>query len=215
MPTPQIQTFLFDVDGTLIDSVDLILRSFRHTMTVHQHEHPSDDVWIATLGRPLWDQFGSFTEEQAEIDAMVETYRAYNLEHHDSLLKEYPGVRAAVEELRSRGKQLGVVTSKLRYTAERGLALCGFDGLFDAMVAADDVDRHKPDPTPVLRALEILEADPGTTVYVGDSPHDMVAGNSAGVRTAAVSWGPFSENQLRSADPTYWISSPSQLSELG
>ncbi len=214
MPARPVTTVLFDLDGTLIDSIDLILSSYRHTMRAHGHPMPSDDVWLAGLGTPLWAQFGRLVDEPAEIAAMVETYRAHNLAHHDSMVREYPGVLDAVRSLSDRGARLGIVTSKKREAAERGLALCGFDGLFDATVCADDVERHKPDPAPVTRALDLLGAAPSATLFVGDSPHDMAAGRGAGVTTVAALWGPFPRHLLEPEQPDIWIRDPMELPGL-
>ncbi|OLB68435.1 MAG: hypothetical protein AUI09_00370 [Gemmatimonadetes bacterium 13_2_20CM_2_66_5] len=93
-----LTTFLFDLDGTIIDSIELILRSYRHTMELHRGNEPlpSDEVWIKGLGTPLWTQFGEITADKEEIEAMVQTYRTYNLAHHDALVKPYDGVVSAV-----------------------------------------------------------------------------------------------------------------------
>lgn len=214
MPSQPLETFLFDVDGTLIDSIELILASFRHTMTKRTGRVPPEHLWIATLGRPLWVQFRSFSDDEEEINAMTKTYREFNAAHHDRLMRRYPGVSDVVKHLKDEGKTLGVVTSKNRATAYRGLAHCGLEGLFDDMVAADDIDRHKPDPAPVLKALDNLAADPESTLFVGDSPHDIDAGKAAGVRTCAVEWGPFAPSQLEASGPTYQISLPSELLTL-
>ncbi|MBI4420244.1 MAG: HAD-IA family hydrolase [Gemmatimonadetes bacterium] len=214
MPPPTLTTFLFDLDGTLIDSVDLILTTYRHTLMVHRGSVPDDDVWLQGLGTPLWEQFKLFTNDPAEIEAMVATYREYNLAHHDVMVKRYPGVVEAVRALHQRGRKLGVVTSKLRGGTLRGLKVGGFDGLFDVLVGADDVDRHKPDPAPVLRALELLGAEPSMTVFIGDSPHDMVSGRAAGVRTAAALWGPFPREWLEPHQPDYWLTEPGEIATL-
>ncbi len=214
MPKPELQTYLFDLDGTLIDSVELILTTYRHTLMVHRGAVPGDEVWLKGLGTPLWDQFRLFTDDPAEIEAMVATYREYNLAHHDAMVKRYPGATEAVRTLRERGKKLGVVTSKLRAGTLRGLRVGGFDGLFDVLVGADDVDRHKPDPAPVRRALELLTAEPSTTVFIGDSPHDLVSGRAAGVRTAAALWGPFPREWLEPHQPDYWLREPGEITAL-
>src|SRR5258708_33354934 len=107
---------------------------------------------------------------------MVGSYRDYNLAHHDEMVRRCPGVLEALRSLKDSGKQLGVVTSKMRSGTVRGLRVCGFDGLFEVLVGADDVERHKPDPAPVLKALELLTADPASTVFIGDSPHDLASG---------------------------------------
>jgi pyrophosphatase PpaX len=127
------------------------------------------------------------------------------------MMKPFPGVRDVVESLKVAGKSLGIVTSKARKGTGKGLKICGLDGLFTAIVAADDVENHKPDPTPVRRALELLNADANSTVFIGDSPHDMAAGRAAGVRTAAVLWGPFEREELAPHSPDYWLSEPDDI----
>lgn len=214
MPPSTISTVLFDLDGTLIDSVELILSSYRHTLQRHRGMVPPDEVWLEGLGTPLWEQFRHFTDDPAEVEAMVATYRAHNLEHHDAMVRTFPGVREAVDTLRSRGVALGVVTSKLRSGTLRGLAHCGFDGRFEVLVCADDVTRPKPHPEPVERALALLGATPGTTLFVGDSPHDLAAGRAAGVLTGAALWGPFPRDWLQRHDPDFWFTTPAELSEL-
>jgi pyrophosphatase PpaX len=209
-----LKTFLFDLDGTLIDSVQLILESYRHTLTVHRGRCPPDETWLEGLGTPLWAQFRVFTEDPEEIDAMVRTYREFNLENHDALVRNFPDILDAVKVLHRRGVKLGIVTSKLTDTAWRGLDLCGFRDVFGVLVGADTLKKHKPDPAPVLKALELLESDPSTTVFVGDSPHDMEAGQNAGVRTAAALWGPFSRERLEPHRPTYWLGKPRELLQL-
>ena len=141
-----LTTFLFDLDGTLIDSIELILRSYRHTLRTHRGEAPADDVWMEGLGTPLWVQFRRFSEDPAEIEAMIATYRAYNLAHHDALVRPYDGVVEAVWGLKRRGRPLGLVTSKMRSGAARGLARASLEDAFDVIVGADDVTHPKPDP---------------------------------------------------------------------
>lgn len=209
-----VATVLFDLDGTLIDSIELILRSYRHTLITHRGEAPADDVWLAGLGTPLRSQFRVFTEDSAEIEAMIATYRDYNLANHDAMVRAYPGTREAVARLRARGYRLGVVTSKLRAGAFRGLERCGFEDLFEIVVGADDVELPKPNPEPVLKAVALLDADARSTVFVGDSPHDLAAGREAGVQTAAVLWGPFGRVELASHLPDHWLNSPSELADI-
>ena len=209
-----LSTFLFDLDGTLIDSIELILRSYRHTMRLHRGHEPSDDVWMRGLGTPLWVQFRHFTEDPAEIEAMVATYRAYNLAHHDELVRPYAGVVEAVLALRDRGKTLGLVTSKMRSGALRGLRVAGLEDAFQVIVGADEVTHPKPHPEPVLKALERLGAPASGAVFVGDSRHDIECGRAAGVKTAAVLWGPFDRSHLEDLEPDYWLERPEDLTLL-
>jgi pyrophosphatase PpaX len=212
--TPPFATYLFDLDGTLLDSVDLILASYRHTAMVHRGAAPDDGVWLAGLGTPLRTQLRILSEDPAEIATMVETYRQHNLAHHDALVRPYDGVVEAVRALAARA-ELGLVTSKLRHGALRGLRTAGLEDAFDVVVGADDTERHKPDPAPVLAALAALDADPAATVFIGDSPHDLAAGRAAGVRTAAALWGPFARAALEPHAPDYWLAAPADLGRLG
>jgi pyrophosphatase PpaX len=209
-----LTTFLFDLDGTLIDSIDLILRSYRHTLQVHRGVVPPDELWLEGLGTPTWVQFRSFSDDPAEIEAMVATYRTYNRAHHDRLVRGYPGVPEAVRAIKAAGAALGVVTSKVREGAHRGLVAGGYDGLFDVIIGADDVTRTKPDPEPVRRALADLGATPESAVFVGDATHDLVAGRAAGVKTAAALWGPFARELLAPHAPDFWLGSPGELQKL-
>jgi pyrophosphatase PpaX len=211
-----LTTFLFDLDGTIIDSIELILRSYRHTMELHRANEPlpPDEVWIKGLGTPLWTQFGEITADKGEIEAMVQTYRTYNLTHHDALVKPYDGVVDEIRRLQTSGKRLGVVTSKLRDGAMRGIRISGLDQVFDIVVGCDDVTHFKPHPEPVLKAVQELGVKHEDTVFVGDSPHDMECGRAAGVKTAAVLWGPFDRPHLEDLSPDYWLEKPEDLRQL-
>lgn len=207
-------TFLFDLDGTLIDSVELILSSYRHTMRVHRREVPGDELWLAGLGTPLRVQFRQFTDDPAEIDAMIATYREYNLAHHDAMARPYDGVVDEVRRLAAPGRRFGLVTSKSRSGAERGLRLIGLADTFEVIVGSDEVTNPKPHPEPVLTALERLGAAPASAVFIGDSRHDVQCGHAAGVRTAAVLWGPFDRPHLEDLAPDYWLERPADLRRL-
>ena len=213
---PPLTTFLFDLDGTIIDSIELILRSYRHTMQLHRANEPMppDEMWISGLGTPLWAQFGQITEDKEEIERMVQTYRTYNLTHHDTLVKPYEGVVGEIRRLKEYGKKLGLVTSKLRDGAMRGLRVSGLDQAFDVVIGCDDVTNFKPHPEPVLKAVDELGAKPAATVFVGDSRHDMESGRGAGVKTAAVLWGPFDRAHLEDLSPDYWLEKPEDLRQL-
>ena len=207
------RTIVFDLDGTLIDSLGLILASYRHTMETHLGRRLPDDLWVRGMGTPLAVQMRGFTTDEAEAEAMVRTYQEHNLANHDRLVRPYPGVRDAVHAMRVAGLVLAIATSKRAVATRMGLRHCGLPGhWFAGIVTADDVARPKPDPEPVLRALELAgESDPGRAVYVGDSVHDMRAGRAAGVTTVAVLWGPNSRSTLAETEPDLWAEQPEDL----
>jgi pyrophosphatase PpaX len=199
-------TVLFDLDGTLIDSIELIMESYRHTMRIHRGDAMSDDLWLAGLGTPLRVQFRTFTDDPAEVEAMIATYREWNLANHDTMVVAYPGALESVKALKSAGARLGIVTSKNDRGLARGLSHCGFDGLFDALVTCDTLAESKPHPAPVHRCLaDIGHAEGHRALFVGDSPHDIAAGREAGVDTAACLWGPFDRARIAEEKPTHWL----------
>jgi pyrophosphatase PpaX len=209
-----IQTVLFDLDGTLIDSIRLILDSYHHTLAAHGIPPRTDEEWLRGVGTPLIVQFAEWRDDLGKLEAMIATYREYNLAHHDRMVTVYPGVVGALGAIRAAGRRTGLVTSKNRQGALRGLTLVRLEAMMDVLVCADEVTNPKPHPEPVEKAVALLGADPRTTVYVGDSIHDMVSGRAAGVRTAAALWGPFGRSQLEHATPDYWLESPADLLTL-
>ncbi|MGH7585532.1 MAG: HAD-IA family hydrolase [Gemmatimonadales bacterium] len=211
---PRYPIVLFDLDGTLIDSIGLILDSYRHTMAAHALPPLPDRHWTMGIGTPLRAQLAPFATEALPLDALIATYREYNLTHHDARVTAFGGIVDAVNDLRALGCRLGIVTSKNRAGAHRGLALVGLAHAFELTVAADDVVRAKPDPEPVLLALEGFGAEPRQAVYVGDSVHDIHAGKAAGVATAAVLWGRNDRGELAAATPDHWVDAPADLVAL-
>ncbi len=209
-----IHTMLFDLDGTLIDSVRLILDSYHHALARHGLPPRTDDEWLRGVGTPLTVQLAEWGNDPATLAALIATYREYNLEHHDRMVTVYPGVVDAVRIIRDAGVATGLVTSKNRLGALRGLTLARLEEMMDVLVCADEVTNPKPHPEPVEKAIALLGADPDTTVYVGDSIHDMHSGRAAGVRTAAVLWGPFGRTHLEGARPDYWLERPEELVAL-
>jgi pyrophosphatase PpaX len=214
--TPVYRTVLLDLDGTLIDSEELILGSFRHTMEQHLGRMPPDEAWLESMGRPLVTQLREFARGPEEAEAMLATYQEHHASRHDELLRSFPEIREVVVDLGRAGLALGIVTSKLRENALRGLKRCGFElGWFQSIVTASDVERHKPDPTPVRKALEEMgEEEPGRALFVGDSIHDLRAGRRAGTATAAALWGPYDRERLAPGEPDHWLGEPGELREL-
>jgi pyrophosphatase PpaX len=208
---PTIRTVLFDLDGTLIDSVRLILDSYHHTLAAHGLPPRSDEEWLRGVGTPLAVQFAEWGDDGDTLEALIATYREYNLAHHDRMVTVYPGVVDVVSAIKRRGLATGLVTSKNRLGALRGLTLVKLESLMDVLVCADEVTNPKPHPEPVEKAVERLGANPAETVYVGDSIHDMRSGRAAGVQTAAALWGPFGRSHLEGASPDYWLERPNDL----
>ena len=198
---------LFDLDGTLADTFDLILRSFRFTMKQHLGTEPPTDAFIASMGKPLPIQLHDYARSEEERLAMRDTYVAYQRSIHDEMVKPFPGALSTLRALRARDLRVGVVTSKGHRIGRRTLEVCGLSDEVEYVVFGDQVERAKPSPEPVLRALDALDLaeQPGSVLFVGDSPHDVRAGRSAGTKTAAVRWAPVDRRVLEAEQPDFFL----------
>lgn len=212
--TGRIRAVLYDFDGTLADSTDLIMRSYRHTMSTHLGRVPPDEDWLSGFGMTLETQLARFARHPDEATAMLDTYRDFQDTIHDDLLRPFPGAAETVAELERRGYLLAIVTSKHRRAALRGMELCGIVSHFDVIVTPEDVREPKPHPEPVLFALEKLGVRPEEALFVGDSPHDIAAGRAAGTRTAGVLWGPFPHEALEKAAPDAFLETQADVLRL-
>ncbi|MBX7118645.1 MAG: HAD-IA family hydrolase [Gemmatimonadaceae bacterium] len=198
---------LFDLDGTLIDSIGLLVASMEYAYEGRAIVPPRDE-WIAGIGRPLDAMLGQWADGEEDVQRLRARYREFQFANHDAMTTAYPGVIETLRALRADGHRMAVVTSKLSVGAHKSLAFLGIADCFDTVVGLEATTRHKPEPEPVLLALERLGGvPPAEALFVGDSTHDMHAGRAAGVATAAATWGPFSRASLASAEPTFWLES--------
>lgn len=203
---------LFDLDGTLLDTSDLIIKSFQHAMQVHYQQEADIDIVRAYFGKPLRAALEVMGPDK--VDELVDTYREYNLLHHDRLAKIFAGVVEAVQQLYSAGVLLGVVTSKTYATALRGLRLFDLDKYFPVVIGCERCTRHKPDPEPVLIGLAELGINAAECLMVGDSPFDIASARSAGVRTVAVGWSELPREVLLKEKPDYFVDSMAALLDV-
>ena len=198
-----LKAVLFDNDGTLVDSRELLLASFHYAGPAVLGRQLSDEEYLQKVGQPLAVQVKDYTDDPVLQERFCEAYRAHNKTVHDKMIKAFPGTVEALAELASAGLKLGVVTSKRHAVAWRGLEVVGAASYLDCCVGWDDIERPKPDPQPVVRGCELLGFDPGECLYVGDAPFDLQSGNAAGASTAAVTWGMFNEPALTAERPSF------------
>lgn len=214
MATARLPAILFDLDGTLVDSIELILSSMRYAFAKLERECPSDEEWSAGIGIPLFTMFGRYARDDADHKALIGAYREYQMQHHDRLVRCYDDVADTVKALHARGHALAIVTSKSEYLALRALVLVGLARYMDTIVGCDASTRHKPDPEPVRIALHRLDCPPEHALFVGDSVHDLMAGRAAGVTTAAALWGAFRRADMEPGEPNHWLERISELTAL-
>lgn len=203
-----IQTVLFDLDGTLIDTNELILASFTHTFKQYDLSFTRDELKEFN-GPPLWDTFYAINPEKAE--EMVNIYREHNHRHHEEYVTLFPNVIETIERLKANHIKLAIVTAKMREGVNIGLNITGLDRYFDTIITVDDVNHPKPHPESVIKALDELEATAQTAIMVGDNYHDIEAGKNAGTLTAGVAWSHKGRAFLENYKPTFMLEDMTDL----
>lgn len=187
-------TVLFDFDGTVADTIPLIIESYRHTLVESDLPSVDEQEMRSWIGRPLRDVFAErYPGRGPELTA---TYRRWNLAHHDELICAVDGMPQLLTALTAAGRRIGVVSSKNAPTIERGLRAVGLDGLIDIVAAIDDTAAHKPSPAPLLFAADRLGVAPDSCAYIGDATVDMIAAGGAGMTGVGVTWGAASRVDL-------------------
>lgn len=210
MPAPL--AVLFDLDGTLVDTVPFILACARQAF--EGYPGYSDEAWKASIGTPLKKQMEQLAQRPEDVDGLVERYRTYWVEHHDRLTHPFPGAVETVAGLAARGHPLGVVTAKTLPGAHRTLRHTGLLPYFGAVIGADSCAHCKPHPEPVHLALTQLGATAGRALLVGDAVHDLAAAHAAGVIAVAATWGVSTPEQLAPARPDHALADVRELPAL-
>jgi len=210
MPQLSDRVWLFDLDGTLVDSVDLIMNSFVHAMNTHRGHADKPELFQQTIGRPLREQFSQYSSDTKEVEKLIETYSVfYRANRKQAQL--FDGTRELLETLKNRNSPMAIVTSKSHIGAVRTVDSLNISNYFELLIGADDVKHGKPHPEPLFKALAHFGVGAEEALFIGDSPHDMEAARSANVLGIGVSWGPYSEKQLMDAGAEFVVNSMSEL----
>ncbi|KGE19863.1 pyrophosphatase PpaX [Paenibacillus wynnii] len=199
-----IECVLFDLDGTIVDTNELIINSFMHALKQNSLPLLSREQIIPHMGTTLQQQMRAFSGLE-DVSKLELSYREFNYEHHDALVRPFPQVNETMEELRRRGIKMGIVTTKIRPTTIKALEMFDLMQYMDTIVTVNDVTEPKPHPEPVLTAVHNLGVDLRKTLMVGDSAVDIQSAKSAGVVAAGVAWSLKGEEILRKYEPDYII----------
>lgn len=200
----RLPAILFDMDGTLLDSIELIVQSAEFAFEGRERK-PTRAEWMALIGTPLDTMLRTWATDDADVLALRARYREFQLGNHDRLVRLYDGVPEVIRELHGRGHPMAIVSSKLDRGIRMSMDYFGLTRYFDVIVGIDATTHHKPHPEPVLFALDKLGVDAKDARFVGDSPHDVEAGNAAGVSCIACTWGAYSRQEIAVASPAQWI----------
>ncbi len=197
--TPRYKAVLFDCDGTVANTLNVIVSSYQHAFeTVLGKELESDEA-KSFMGMPLKDTFKEYSPDRWQ--EMVDVYRRFNSQHLERLIERYEGMNYLLEDLNAAGVKIGVVTSKRRIPAEQTLQYVGIGGLIPVLAGLDDTEIHKPNAYPLLFALDKLDAEPSQAAYVGDSVFDLQAANNAKMDGIGVTWGAADRQTLETEKP--------------
>ncbi|KEK12785.1 pyrophosphatase PpaX [Lysinibacillus fusiformis] len=207
-----VKALLFDFDGTLLNTNELIIQTFMHVLNERFPGQFSPKDCLKFIGPSLKQTFNDIAP--GEEEALIAKYRAWNLEHHDELVSQYPDVVSTLEQLKAQGILLAIVSTKRNDTIDRGLSILGATHLFDVRIGTDNVKNVKPDPEPVLLALERLGVDKDDAIMIGDNSHDIEAGHRAGVRAAGVAWAIKGEAYLQQYQPEYILHHMTDLLDI-
>jgi len=183
----KINTILFDFDGTIMNTNELILRSWQHTFRMFTGSDGDADEILRSYGEPIDVTTARFFPERS-IGEVENVYRAYHYDRYESAIELFPGILDLLENLKSQGYAMGVVTSRLYRTANIGMEKFGLFRYFDAFVTVNDTAQPKPDAAPIRLALSKLGRPAGRAVMIGDTRHDIQCARNAGVVPILVGW---------------------------
>lgn len=208
-----IDTVLLDLDGTIVDTNELIIASFINTLESNGLAPLTREQIIPHMGLTLEQQLRAFSGVD-DVTSYVTAYREYSAIHHDTMVAPFPEVTEVLTRLQAEGIKLGVVTTKIRSNTLKVLEMFQLDQFMEVIITQDDVEHTKPHPQPIERAIEALGSSPERTLMVGDSPADLQAASAAGVMSAAVAWSLKGEEELSKYHPQYILHTMSDLYEL-
>lgn len=207
-----IEAVLFDLDGTLINTNDLIIKSFQYTTESVLQRKISKEEIVTYFGEPLITSLRKIDIERSEELAV--TYKKYNEANHDKLAKSIDGVKETLEILKSKGIKLAVVTSKRKSMAEQGLKLFDLLDFIDFVITPENTAKHKPDGEPAKEACRLLNVEPHKAMMVGDSNLDILCGKNAGCLTCYVSYSALPEETVEKCSPDYIVDNLLELNDI-
>ena len=207
-----INTILFDYDGTLMDTNEVVLQSWQHTFRTLRGREEDPEFIRSTFGEPLVKTLAKLFPE-VPVEKSLDVYRTFQREVFTDFVEVFPGMLELLKELKQRGYKLGLVTSRTKDTTWDGLKHYGMDKYFDAVITAGDTDKHKPDPEPILITLKRMDSVPQETLMVGDTMFDLECARNAGVKSVMVEWSvTMTSEEMAQAD--YVIKTAEELLDI-
>lgn len=211
----KVDTVLFDFDGTVMDTTEVIVNSWQHTFKVLEgKERPLTDIY-PTFGEPLDITMAKFFPDHPVADS-VNIYRSYHMDNFGDMIRVFPGMEELLAKLQKEDYTLALVTSRLKRTTDQGLKAYDLDQYFEYVLTCDDTDKHKPDPAPVNITLDKLNKKPENAIMIGDTMFDILCARNAGVKSVLVDWAvAVTDEQRQGADaPDFIIKDPMEIMDI-
>ena len=202
----KLDTILFDLDGTLINTNNIIIRSFQSTFKRHFPDLSiSRDTILTFIGPTLHETYNKYTDDPSLVLDMIQSYREFYVKYEVGNFEIYPQVEEVVKELSDLGYNLGIVTSKFKIAAWPSFTYYHLEKYFSVFVALEDVLNPKPNKEPIVTALSRFPSY-NKAIMIGDNQGDILAGKNANIYTAGVSWSIKGKDHLMQVNPDFMLS---------
>jgi pyrophosphatase PpaX len=202
---------LYDFDGTLVDTVPMILECFQKAFLEVTGHTENEAFLLSTIGLPLSQAFLNYDPHIQVL--LQDAYQKVNAILLPTAVGIFDGIIEGLTAMRTLGVRQGVVTSKKRETTLYSMRQFKMDTFFEILITREDTVIHKPNPEPIYLALQQMNiSDKSRILYVGDSVHDLRCAANAGVDSAAVNWTYMPRNDLAAEKPKYWLDRLTDLS---
>lgn len=209
-----IKAVLFDLDGTLLNTNEVIYMSFKHIFSEVLNLNLSEEEIKSNYGKPLEVSLKKYVKDEEELNRVIHEYRTFNEMHHDNMCKPFVGAVELLKELKKLGIKTAIVTSKRKGLAVKGLTIGNMLEYMDVVISPEDTEKHKPNPEPAIKACEVLGVEPSEAIMVGDSSYDLICGKEAGCLTCGVEYTALDINVLLEVNPTYMVKEPLEILDI-
>jgi len=207
-----IKYVFFDLDGTLADTEEIIVKSFKHIHEKFNSKIPDKKEIVRNFGEPLKNTIEREFKNY-DYDEVVDEYRNHHRNIFYDYLKLHEGAADIIKYLHSDNKTLGIVTSRLRETAVEILEIFDIKKYFKTIVTIDDTEKHKPDPEPLLKALDDVSGVRDESIYIGDTKYDIECAKNTGIKSVLVGWSHHADEKEK-VEPDYTIMKFSELIKI-
>jgi HAD superfamily hydrolase (TIGR01549 family) len=199
---------VFDVDGTMINTEEAVMYAYQSLIFKKYGRYFTDEEMLKGYGVPTPKAFENYGF--TEIESAMKDYYNYLAEGF-AKCSAFDGIPDVIKSLKAKNIPIGIVTSRCKFEIDIDPCLQGLIDDFDSIVCSDDTTLHKPNPDPLLKVIEKLNANPSETIFIGDTLFDRKCAKDAGVKFALAVWGSINSENI---DADYFLKKPEDLLEI-